>query len=381
MKMIINREILSANIEKRIKTDLEEHKVSGASVIVKQNGKTVYKNCFGTTMPGGDKPVTFDTIFRLASMTKPITAVAIMILVDRKMLSLDDAVGKYLPEFKEMFICNIDEEGRIINTEKAKKEVIILHLLTHTSGIGSGDIGNMQSAKMTEKDRETLESTVHYFSKQGLAFEPFTKEAYSPFAAFDILVAIVEKITGEDYNDFIKRNIFIPCMMRDTTFVPSQEQWNRLITMHNRENKKSCIGYTTDNCVFEKFPCKHYVGGAGLISTIEDYSNFAEMLLNYGCFEGHRIISKESVNLISKPHFPKYIQLGTESWGLGVRVIVGDDNRLPVGSYGWSGAYGTHFWIDQVNKITAIYMKNSLYDGGAGAVTAYNFEKDVYEAL
>ncbi len=368
---ILNKELLKTNIEKRINADIASGRVGGASVIVRQNGKLAYKNCFGAD-------VTEDTIFRLASMTKPITTVAVLMLIEQGRLCLNDTVEKYLPQFKDMHIVKSNECGELVDMGSAQTKPSVLHLLSHTSGIGSGVVGNIQSGKMTDDDRATVSNTIEFFANQGLAFNPFSAQAYSGTAAFDVLVAIIEKITGENYNDFLKKNIFEPLNMYDTTFVPSKSQWGRLITMHNYKDGKSSIGHTNENCVFENYPCTHYLGGAGLISTINDYSNFAEMLLN----NGGQIVSEKMIKLMKTPQVPPEIMGGTWRWGLGVRVVTSEAyGYLPVGAYGWSGAYGGHFWIDPVNNITAVYMKNSRYDGGSGAKTAYNFEMDVNNAL
>lgn len=170
--------------------------------------------------------------------------------------------------------------------------------------------------------------------------------------------------------------------MYDTAFVPNNGQWERIISMHKKENGKSEVAEMKKGCVFGNVPVTHYLGGAGLISSLGDYTSFARMLLNKGVINGNRIISEKAVKLISTPQVPESIMPGNERWGLGVRVITSENYRfLPVGAFGWSGAYGTHFWIDPVNSIAAVYMKNSMFDGGSGAVTAANFEKDVFNSF
>jgi CubicO group peptidase (beta-lactamase class C family) len=146
----------------------------------------------------------------------------------------------------------------------------------------------------------------------------------------------------------------------------------------DKNSEEKMIG----DCVFSDFPCTHYLGGAGLVSTLYDYSNFAKMLLNKGRTEKKRIISENTFKLLHTPFVSEDIMPGNERWGLGVRVIVSENyENLPVDAFGWSGAYGTHFWIDQQNNIAAIYMKNSLFDGGAGNESARNFEKAVRESF
>jgi CubicO group peptidase (beta-lactamase class C family) len=151
--------------------------------------------------------------------------------------------------------------------------------------------------------------------------------------------------------------------------------------MHAKSEGKSVPGWVNEGCTFEDFPSTHYLGGAGLVSSLDDYSNFARMLLAGGEFGGERIIAQESVKLMSSALIPWEIMPTNWSWGLSVRVITKPDTHLPVGTYGWSGAYGSHFWIDPENEITAVYMKNSRHDGGSGAVTSYNFELDVYSSF
>ena len=173
------------------------------------------------------------------------------------------------------------------------------------------------------------------------------------------------------YGDFLKNNIFDRLGMTDTSFEPN---WERVIGMHNYLDGKAVKGDTNEGCVFSDFPISHQLGGAGLVSTIDDYCKFAEMLLN----GGNGIISPESVKLMSTPSVPYSVQKRNKRWGLSVKVVSDESYQsLPVGAFGWSGAYGTHFWVDPENKITAVYMKNSHYDGGGDAITAKNFEWDV----
>ena len=135
-------------------------------------------------------------------------------------------------------------------------------------------------------------------------------------------------------------------------------------------------------CVFEDVPCTHYLGGAGLVSTLQDYGNFAKILLNQGRTANGRILEEETFRHLFTPQVSKEMMRGAERWGLGVRVITEDTYPyLPKGSFGWSGAYGSHFWIDPKNKIYAVYMKNSKHDGGAGNASARIFEKAVYSSI
>lgn len=367
---LINREKLAAAIEARAKSDLELCNIGGASVLVEQDGEIIYKKHFGSADMQG-KTLSDDTLFRLASMTKPITAVAAMILVDRGLLSLEDRIEKFYPQFSSMNIYGSGEVNPV--------KITVKHLLTHSSGIGSSAAWIASEKIMTPADIESVESFIEFLSKQPLSFIPGTKREYSGVGAFSVLTGIIQKISGMSFSEFLQKEIFEPCTMKDTTFEPSPEQWSRLITMHNKRKGQNTVGATSEGCVFGRYPTNNYLGGAGLISSIGDYLNFARMLMNGGEIFGKRIISESALAELSKPQAPSNIR---EWWGLGVRVITDENvNPLPNGTFGWSGAYGTHFWVDRRNKIIGIYMKNSRYDGGSGAITSKNFETDVYSSI
>lgn len=378
----IDEKRLALSLELRLQENIADNKLYGAALFVHQAGKTLYQNAMGTADPVSGSPVTDSTVFRLASMTKPITAAATMKLVERGHLQLDDPVSRYFPQYKNMHLAEIDEQGRLCIGAPVDRGITVRHILAHTSGIGSGKTGALQIGKMSADNKRTLENTIAYFAEQGLSFEPYTKQEYSGFPAYDVLTGIVEKVSDMDYVDFLQNEIFSPCDMKDTTFTPSRAQWERMAVMHDRIDEKNTIGKTFEGCIFADIPCSHYLGGAGLVSTLSDYSHFVLMLLQKGRYNGYQVLTPASVEQISTPQVPASIQSGCQRWGLGVRVIVDASYPcLPVGSYGWSGVYGPHFWIDPVNKIAAIYMKNSLYDPGAGSVTGYNFEADVYGSL
>lgn len=369
----LNSKLLARNVEKIAEYDLENNNVFGSSYYVYQNGDTVLKRHFGYADADGNIPIDDNTIFRMASMTKPITAVGMLILIDRGLISLSDPVYKFLPEFEN--ICVISNGG--VDQGITKTDVNIMHLLTHTSGLGTDKV-----VTLTDDDRRTVQNTLNCYIKAGLDFEPFSMQRYSPFAAFDALEAIAEEVTKQDFESFLQENIFIPCNMKDTTFCPTEEQWDRVAVMHNKNDGKSVIGNIRSGCVFGQFPCEHKLAGAGLVSTINDYSHFAQMLLNEGMINNKQILSYETFKLMTNAYVPTNIMPGNENWGLGVRVITDESyGLLPVGSFGWSGAYGTHFWIDPSNNAYAVFMKNSQFDGGSGNKSACRFEEAVHNSF
>lgn len=377
----LNTEKLKSNIESRINADISSGIVGGASVKVMQDGQVLYRENFGYSDFDTKKPLGDDAIFRLASMTKPLTAAAVLIQMGRGKIDLFDPVDKFLPEYRKLDVGTLDGDGNVVRTHRAQNRVRVIHLLTHSSGIGTDVLGDVQWNKMSGTDRVSISSSVDYFSHAAIAFEPYTAQLYSPVLGFDILARIVEITSGMEYRDFLKKEIFEPLGMNDTTCVPTEEQWGRTVNMHNYVDGKGMSANVGEHFVFGDLPLTYNCGGAGVVSTVEDYSKFASMLLNEGEFEGKQIIPSALVRSMGIPHLPETVMPCREIWGLGVRVIVDPAYVLPVGSYGWSGAYGTHFWIDPANRIVAIYMKNSHFEGGAGCRTANNFEMDVMSAL
>jgi len=376
--LLLDKEALRERIEKRVFSDISEGKICGAAVKVMQKGEVLYEGYLGSNTPDGTKPLAKNTLFRLASMTKPITAVATLIQLQRGKLSLEDEVAKYLPEYKDIEVGALDENGNVFSLGKSTTPLKIIHLLTHSSGMEFGEIYTKQITDITPDDKSTLEKFVKYHSKIKLGYTPFTAQSYSGVVAFDVMARIIEITSGMTFDEFLEKEIFNPLGMKDTTFTPTEEQWSRIITIHNRVDGKSVEGNFKKGCIFADYPTTHFLGGAGLISSLEDYSVFAEFLLNKGTYKGVKILDSKYIDMMSTPYVPENIMDYFCRWGLGVRVITREESPLPIDCFGWSGAYGCHFWVDPKNEITAIYMKNSLYDGGSGAVTASNFEKDVY---
>lgn len=379
---VLDKDILTEKLEKSIGEDIKCGRVGGAAVYVMQDGNDVYKNSFGYKSINSGEKLCTNTVFRLASMTKPITAVCVMILKEREKIDLSLPVSAYIPSFNACCIGKIDEQGRIIKIGEAKREITVGMLLSHTSGLGNcRPVGTAQMNNMPLRYKKNLKTAVEYYCDMLLDFEPGEDENYSPIAGFDILARIVEIASKMSFADFASENVFKPLGMNSTTFAPTSEIWKRMIAMYDYKDNKA-VETSMEGHIFSDLPLTYTCGGAGAVSCIDDYSKFAQMLLNGGEYNGVRILSEESVNDIHTQHISEKIENPSEIWGYGVRVNKnGFYKEIPNGAYGWSGAYGTHFWVDPINKITAVYMKNSLYDGGSGAKTARKFENDVYASL
>lgn len=382
----LNSQLLAELLDKRMADDQADGRVGGAGLCVMQDGQEIYKKYFGyrnqtDKLPMGDGD---DVIFRLASMTKPVTAIAVLIQVARGKLSLDEPITGLLPQFSEMWVGAL-EDGKVVPKEPAKRLLTPRMLLSHQNGLNAGEIGNAQGLG-ADGDRQNLEHIVNFFSTLKLDFQPTEAQMYSATAAFDVCARLVELTSGMPYNEFVEKEIFAPLGMKDTTFTPTEDQWRRFVIMHDRKEEDghgmSVDGATVPGCIFENFPITWFSGGAGLCSTLPDYVRFAEMLVSGGkCPDGTQLVPEALIREMGTPWVPFEVMPAWERWGLGVRVITDERHWLPVTTFGWSGAYGSHFWVDPVNNITAVYMKNSRYDGGAGSQTSIHFEQDVYASL
>lgn len=383
---MLDKDKLEKNISSSQNQLIEEGKLTGSVVIVSQNGETLLNKTYGKVRAEGTE-IKADTTFRIASMTKPITAVALLIAYEMELVDIYADVSAYLPQFKDMYLTKTnsngeavkDGNGNLIKGEKAKNQIKVYQTVSHVSGLQE------VNADFSKYENFTLTEAVDNIAAQPLMFEPGTAQSYCT-SGYDIAARIIEIKSGMDYESFLKKYIFDKLGMTDTTFAPSDEQFERMTAIHgrNEDSGKAIDIPVAPGYVFGNFPVSYCAAGAGLISTAGDYMKFCEMLINNGkAPDGTVIVSEESIKLMSTPipDMKNGIMNGDQQWGLGVRVIVGMNYTLPMGTYGWSGAYGTHFWIDPVNKIFAVYMKNSAYDGGAGAKTAGQLEEDVMNSI
>lgn len=370
----LNCELLYRNITTRQEALLENGHVGRCEILVRQDGKKIFHESFGCKR---------NLMYRLASMTKPVTAAAVLSEVQRGHLSLQDKVSEFLPGFAAQYVGMLDENNQVIRKERAKEEITVERLLNHTNGLLSdiGGVGSVQECAMTPEDRRDLASVTRYIEKAMLSFQPGEMAFYSATAAFDVAARIVELTSGMAFDEYVNHFLFAPLGIMDITFRPTDEQWGRMSQMHHFDGQKvwyEDVGQT----IFEGFPLTYFCGGAGLAGTAEAYSEFAEMLLNEGYAGNTAVLQPEMVRRMKTPYVPTSGEPeDAQWWGLGVRVIANEQYILPKGCFGWSGAYGSHFWIDPENRITVVYMKNSKYDGGAGSQTSIWLEEDVINSF
>lgn len=355
------------DIERRISTNF----FAGANAAVYRHGKLVYEvNCGFSSLESKER-LKGNSIFRLASMTKPITALAVLICQDRGLLHISDKIAKFLPEYKSLKLA-----GGVFSMV----EITLKDLLSHSSGLGSGEVGACGFDKYKPLAGQGLGDAVSAYRNIALEFEPGSMTSYSPVIAFDVLARIVEIASGEKYDDFLKVNIFDKIGMDDTAYLLNDEQKTRLVQMYDLKNGKLHL-YDMGDTGFEAFPPGYTGGGAGLFSTIGDYAKFLQLLTGMGKYNGIEVLSAEACSQMYTQTLPEsVVKEDSATWGLGVYVRL-KNHRLPKNSYGWSGAYGTHFWIDDSNGIFAIYMANQRNAGGSCAPTITEFEDAVMRGI
>lgn len=367
------------------KEDIRAGLVACAGMQVILNGKTIYKANHGYADAAGTVPLCDKHLFRMASMTKPVTAVCVMQLIESGKLALEDPVERYLPVFRNMQVAEVDGSGKLTGTHPAPRPFTIHDLLTHSSGLGSGAYFGQFCKNPGFAAGDTLRKKIPDWAESLLEFDPGTRFSYSGLVGFDMLAHLVELCSDMSYEDYAQKNLFTPLHMTDTCFTLTDEQWTRLVQMHETLDDKTIRPVDMEGRVFGNCPTTYHSGGAGLVSCLDDYTRFAHMLLCEGTLDGVQILHEDTVKQMHIRQLPPLVP-GTDatySWGLSMRVALADNGSqapLPQGAYGWSGAYGTHFWCDPTGQLCAVYVSNMTTAGGSGALTARHFENVVYGA-
>ena len=334
---------------------VDDGSLPGFLTVVARRGKIVHFETIGMRDVENKKSVEPDTIFRIYSMSKPITSVAVMMLYEEGHFQLGTPVSRFIPEFKNMKVYNADQTEIL----DAEKPITIKHLLMHTAGLTYG-WGNKpvderyKEAKIFERGT-TLADMVKKLGDIPLVHEPGERRIYS--VSVDVLGYLVEVVSGMPFEEFLQTRLFKPLGMVDTAFSVPPEKVNRFAALyrHNRrEGLMERVGgdapLANDEVSF--FPS----GGGGLVSTAADYMRFSQMLLNGGELDGVRILGKKTVELMRYPHHDDW-------FGLGFRVVTRKNppNTLDsVGNFGWGGAAATTFWIDPQEELIGLLMTQLL---------------------
>ena len=346
--------------------------LAGAVVAIARKGRVAYVNAQGVMDLDTKQPMSSSSMFRIASMTKPVVGVGVMMMVEEGKLRLNDPVSRYIPEFRNMKVAVLQTSpaGRgggaagaapptpQFYTMPAQREITIKDLLTHTSGLGSGPMGDSDIAKVARKDGETLAQYIPRLGGTALEFQPGSRWAYSPGAGFETLGRIIEIASGMPLDRFFRTRIFDPLGMKDITFWPTDAQMPRLATVYSRTptglTKQVMPNDTMSRNVY-------FRGSGGLYSTAEDYLPLGIMLAGGGEMNTKRLLSRKTVEMMSAAHIPDTLQgrPAGEGYGLSVRVVTNHAARgtmLSDGTFGWTGAQGTHFFVDPKEELTAVLM-------------------------
>jgi CubicO group peptidase (beta-lactamase class C family) len=327
---------------------VDSGKLAGISAMVIRNNQTVLKKNFGFADIQNKIPVGDSTIFRIFSMTKPITAVALMTLYDEGKFKLDDKVSDFIPEFAETKVYNAETK----TLEPQNTPMTIRHLLTHTSGLTYGwdqksYVDSLYRATGAAGKDGTIGEGVKILANLPLKHQPGTKYEYS--LSIDVAGYLVEVLSGIPLDIYMKTKIFDPLKMEDTGFFVPEDKHTRFSLLYNLGENGKLKG--PDDPVGDKFrkPTTLFSGGGGLVSTIGDYARFAQMLLNGGELDGVRILKDSTVQMIMSNQLPQGVNY-ENGGGYGLGGSVNAEN----GQYGWSGAASTHFVIDRKNNMVII---------------------------
>ena len=344
---------------KRIRSFLQGYynsgEVSGFLTVVARRGKIVHFETIGMQDVENNKPVEPDTIFRIYSMSKPITSVAVMMLYEEGHFQLGTPVSRFIPEFKNMKVYN-EDQTEILD---AKKQITIKHLLMHTAGLTYGWGNKPVDALYREaKIREPGSTLVDMVGKLGnipLVHEPGERWTYS--VSTDVLGYLVEVVSGMPFEEFLQTRICGPLGMVDTAFSVPPEKADRFAALYRHNRREGMMKRVSGNAPLAKDELNFFPsGGGGLVSTAADYMRFSQMLLNGGELDGTRILGKKTVELMRYPHHDDW-------FGLGFAVVT--DKEPPnilesVGNFSWGGAAATTFWIDPQEELVGLLMTQLL---------------------
>lgn len=378
-----------------INSSIQKGEIPGAVVIVSKNGEIAYHKSYGYSNIEKKIPMERNSIFRIASMSKAITTVGVMILYERGYFLLNDPISKFIPEFKNPeILVEIDSLGNILETKPSKKEIKIINLLNHTSGIGypflptklkkvykeAGIIDAVTDENIILKD-EMLK-----LAECPLLFEPGDQFQYG--LNIDLLGYLIEVISGKSLAQFLDDEIFTPLGMKDTQFYIPDEKANRLVQLYSwKKGKGLTVSKGNESNIKinnPNFPIEgaksYFSGGGGLTSTAYDYCRFTQMLQNNGQLDGHRIIGRKTVELMTTPRLD-LDKNGELDYGFGLSFIedIGKIGELgTAGSYFGAGAFYGFYFVDQKEELTAIILSQML---PSKTDVALRFRTIVYQAL
>ena len=332
---------------------VDNNDISAIQTAILKNGKLIHYDSYGNSDISEKNTLKSDDIFRIASMTKPIVSIGLMMLHEEGKFELDDPVYKYIPEFKNL---SVQKRKKI---KPAKNHIKVIDLLRHSAGF---------NFKGPEDYRKTINLTLEEYTKEAaknpLKFEPGTTWWYS--YATDICGYLIEVLSGQKLDVFLKKRIFDPLEMNDTFFEIPKDKLERLTTLYIVDKEKKLISFDDKSNTPFKDKVVLLNGSGGLLSTTDDYLKFASMLLNNGSFKNNQLISKETLDLMKVDHSLglKYKKLAfgkKKGFGLGFEIVKEEDTKFgSKGTFGWGGMFGTYFRVDPKENMVIIYMTQSF---------------------
>lgn len=383
---------------------IDREELSSASISILKGDECVYKNKWGYSSLEDKTSVQYDSIFRLMSMSKIITAISILKLYDQGKLDIYDPISKYDDRFLKMrvvddpkwtFTKQLNPLQTIwkfltfnkdkVKSKEATREVTFVDLLSHSSGLQQGIYGLLRFMK-ERKDKTTLNNEMNVFSSYLLDFQPGEGTSYSPIAGFDVLGYLVEKISGKPFADYIREDICIPLDMKDTFFYTDDEEQKKRIVKVYKRKKDHLVDVSNSkedvDSLIHRGKDGYPSGSGGLYSTLVDYSHIGEMLLHYGLYDGKQFLKRETVELMQKEAPKKHLEPEPgQVWGLGVRIRQDKEKGKfapTVGTYGWSGAFGTHFFVSPKDDMAVIFMTNRTDLGGSSSYVSSALEDVIF---
>jgi CubicO group peptidase (beta-lactamase class C family) len=369
-------------LHESLQRPVDEKSLAGVVTLLMRHGKLVEERCYGVKDLASGAPMTNDTIFRIYSMTKPVTGVAMMILYEEGKWNPSDPISKFIPEYADLQVFKgMDTNGGMI-TEKPVHPPTIAELLTHTAGFTYGLFGSTPVDKLYMGKNcfgaASLHDMANCFGGLPLLYQPGSKWVYS--VSMDIQGYIIEKISGKSLAEFMEERIFKPLRMTDTAFFVPKEKRARFATLYSGgpDGKLVATGEASGpKADFASMPGAPS-GGGGLVSTARDYGRFAQMLLNHGELDGARILSPASVDLMTSNHLSPKLMTGEFSigkevmrpghgWGYDLAVFNDPhaaDEVVGNGTFYWEGAADTWFWVDPAADLVFIGMTQRMFGNG-----------------
>ena len=357
-------------IHDAVQRHMDANSISGAVTVVVRRGRLAHLEAHGSMDLESKKPMAKDAVFRIWSMSKVVGGVGILMLMEEGKVRLNDPISRFIPEFKGMKVAVIQETRRMpgppagpqaapveFYTIPATREITIQDLLTHVSGLGSGQASASEIRKITRTPTDTLAAYIPKLGATPLDFQPGSRWSYSAAAAFDTLARVIEVASGQPVDQFLRQRLFEPLGMKDTFYSPPEGTWPRVATAYHRADGKLQKVENPNRMV-----SMTYFGlGGGLMSTAADYAQFGAMLAEGGQLNGKRLLSPKTVELMGSAFVPDTLPGRTPGigYGLSVQVVtnpIAAGYRVSPGSFGWDGAYGTHFWADPKEKIAGVLM-------------------------